>query len=36
MTLEQAFENAPELISSATEQALRYLKTGAQVFKNQI
>ena len=36
MTLEEASKNAPELISSATEQALRYLKTGVQVFKNQI
>ena len=34
MTLEEAFKNAPELIASATEQALRYLKTGVSVFKN--
>ena len=35
MTLEEACKNAPELISSATEQALRYMKIGAYVFKNQ-
>ena len=34
MTLEEASQNAPELIASATEQALRYLKTGVSVFQN--
>tara|TARA_Y100000590_G_C15717607_1_gene1012388 strand:+ start:1736 stop:2899 length:1164 start_codon:yes stop_codon:yes gene_type:complete len=35
MTLEEASQNAPELISSATEQALRYMKIGSKVFKNK-
>ena len=36
MTLEEASKNAPELISTATEQALRYMKIGSDVFKTNI
>ena len=36
MTLAEASKNAPELISAATEQALRYMKIGSDVFKKNI
>ena len=36
MTLEEASKTAPELIASATEQALRYMKIGSHVFKTKI
>ena len=36
MTLAEASKNAPELISAATEQALRYMKIGSHVFKTKI
>ena len=36
MTLAEASKNAPELISAATEQALRYMKIGSDVFKTNI
>ena len=36
MTLEEASKNAPELISAATEQALRYMKIGSDVFKKTL
>ena len=36
MTLAEASKNAPELISAATEQALRYMKIGSDVFKKTL
>ena len=34
MTLDEASERAAELISNATEQSLRFMKAGSQVFRN--
>ena len=34
MSLDEASERAPELITAATEQAVRFMKVGAQTFSN--